>query len=230
MVNFVFHCRRARTGTDRQLYYVQELAKHDLSLLSAFEHEFTLHDLTTSEPVFNTREPELINTLAMYEDVINSIMAQVAEVGVQVEKCDVEWAPAQFEFTFRPQFGVETADSMFRFRQAVREITRGFGMKPTFMACPYFVKDCYNGFHMNISLWSGGENVLFDGDDLSETGRHFLGGVIAHFDALMCFYSPTINCYRRVKSMAVRGCKDWGWDSRLVSVRVVRGREKGKQD
>jgi glutamine synthetase len=48
----------------------------------------------------------------------------------------------------------------------------------------------------------GSERNLFvrpdGGDGLSELGRHFLGGVMAHLDAIVAVACPTVNSYKRM--------------------------------
>src|SRR2546428_4923133 len=55
--------------------------------------------------------------------------------------------------------------------------------------------------HVHQSLWKGGEPLFFDAAGygaLSDTARHYAGGLIAHAPALLAFCAPTTNSYRRL--------------------------------
>ena len=59
-----------------------------------------------------------------------------------------------------------------------------------------------NGHHHHFTLVDDeGNNVFHDPDgpaQLSEIARHFLGGMLEHFGALMCVGNPTVNSYCRM--------------------------------
>ena len=55
--------------------------------------------------------------------------------------------------------------------------------------------------------------------------RHFIAGVLEHGPALMVFFNPTVNAYRRINAEALvptRVC--WGHDHRMSLVRVPKER------
>src|SRR5256712_11214156 len=55
--------------------------------------------------------------------------------------------------------------------------------------------------HVHQSLWKGGEPLFFDAAGygaLSDTARHYAGGLIAHAPSLLAFCAPTTNSYRRL--------------------------------
>src|ERR671919_356974 len=60
---------------------------------------------------------------------------------------------------------------------------------------------------------------------LSETARHFLGGMLDHFGALMCVGNPTVNSYCRMWDFGFWApvYKNWGWQNRTCTVRVASG-------
>ena len=81
-----------------------------------------------------------------------------------------------------------------------------------------------NGGHTNFSVWAGGKNLFQDdeaADGLSEYGRHFLAGMMAHARALQVLAAPTVNCYHRVQLDSwAPVCASWGFDNRTAMVRV----------
>jgi glutamine synthetase len=86
-----------------------------------------------------------------------------------------------------------------------------------------------NGHHHHFTLMdSDGNNVFHDPDgpaELSETARHFLGGMLDHFGALMCIGNPTVNSYCRMWDFGFWApvYKNWGWQNRTCTVRVASG-------
>jgi glutamine synthetase len=52
--------------------------------------------------------------------------------------------------------------------------------------------------------------------------RHAVGGILGHAAELMLLYAPTVNSYRRTRAEEFSGYgHSWGYDSRMVSVRVL---------
>ena len=58
-----------------------------------------------------------------------------------------------------------------------------------------------------------------------ELARHFLGGMLEHFPALMCVGNPTVNSYCRMWDTGFWApiYKNWGWQNRTTTVRVASG-------
>src|SRR5438067_9031061 len=55
--------------------------------------------------------------------------------------------------------------------------------------------------HVHQSLFNGDDNLFFDRDGygmLSETARHYIGGLLSHAPAILAFAAPTTNSYRRL--------------------------------
>jgi glutamine synthetase len=139
-----------------------------------------------------------------------------------------EYGRAQYEINLRHSAALDSADRAFRFKALVKEMAARDGLLATFMGKP-FNDDEGSGFHLHISLVDGdGANVgLDDGGEhgLAPVMRHFIGGVLEHGPALMVFFNPTVNAYRRINAEALvptRVC--WGHDHRMSLVRVPKER------
>jgi glutamine synthetase len=135
-----------------------------------------------------------------------------------------EYGRSQFEINLRHSGALDSADRAFRFRAMVKEIAARDGLLATFMGKP-FNDDEGSGFHLHISLVDdSGENAGESVDEahgLAATMRHFIAGVMEHGRAMMVFFNPTVNAYRRITAEALvptRIC--WGHDHRLTLVRV----------
>ena len=58
-----------------------------------------------------------------------------------------------------------------------------------------------SGMHTHQSLWRDGTNLFYDQEGyalLSETARHYIGGLLRHAKAVLGFAAPTTNSYRRL--------------------------------
>jgi glutamine synthetase len=107
----------------------------------------------------------------------------------------------------------------------MRTLAANAGMAVTFMARP-FADTTGSSCHLHLSLVDGdGRNVFHDAEDadgISATLRHAIGGVLERAPELMLFYAPTVNSYRRTTSGEFSGNGlSWGFDSRMVSCRVL---------
>jgi len=95
---------------------------------------------------------------------------------------------------------VRVADKCLMYKYIVKNIARKKGLVATFMPKPLF-GDNGSGMHTHQSLWKGGKNIFFDPKGyalLSETARHYIGGLLKHADSLMAFCAPTTNSYKRL--------------------------------
>jgi glutamine synthetase len=149
-------------------------------------------------------------------------------LGLDMSYGDHEDAPGQLELNFRFDRAPRTADNITTYRQVCAAVGRKHGLLPSFMPKP-FTGVSANGHHHHFTLMDeDGTNVFHDPDgpaQLSETARHFLGGLLEHFAALMCIGNPTVNSYCRMWDTGFWApiYKNWGWQNRTTTVRVASG-------
>jgi glutamine synthetase len=149
-------------------------------------------------------------------------------LGLDMSYGDHEDAPGQLELNFRFDRPVRTADNITTYRQVCAAVARKHGLLASFMPKP-FVGVSANGHHHHFTLVEDdGTNVFHDPDGpakLSDTGRHFLGGMLEHFGALMCLGNPTVNSYCRMwdEGFWAPVYRNWGWQNRTCTVRVASG-------
>jgi glutamine synthetase len=58
-----------------------------------------------------------------------------------------------------------------------------------------------SGMHVHQSLWKGGANQFYSKDGyalISETAKHYIGGLLKHAPALLALVAPTVNSYHRL--------------------------------
>ena len=149
-------------------------------------------------------------------------------LGLDMSYGDHEDAPGQLELNFRFDRPVKTADNITTYRQVCAAVGRKHGLLPSFMPKP-FTGVSANGHHHHFTLVDDeGNNVFHDPSgpaQLSDIARHFLGGMLDHFGALMCVGNPTVNSYCRMWDFGFWApvYKNWGWQNRTCTVRVASG-------
>ncbi len=135
------------------------------------------------------------------QDVRSRIVMALEAAGVRVEVHHHEVATAgQAEIDIRFSTLTRTADNMMIYKYIVKNVARQHGLTATFMPKPLF-GDNGSGMHTHQSLWKGDVNVFFDEAgyaQLSDTARYYIGGLLAHADAILAFAAPTTNSYRRL--------------------------------
>ena len=122
-------------------------------------------------------------------------------MGVTVEVHHHEvGGPGQAEIDLRFQPLLRMADAMQLYKYVARNVARQAGKTATFMPKPIFAENG-SGMHTHQSLWRDGETLMFDEQGyalLSETARHYVGGLLTHAPALLAFCAPTTNSYKRL--------------------------------
>jgi glutamine synthetase len=221
---------------------VATLAKAGFGFLAGLEVEFHLFKLENPRlaPADATWPPEApeVSLLTqghqyltesrydMLDPAVELLRQGVEQLGLPLRSVEVELGPSQCEFTFRPQPGLESADTMVLFRAAVKQIARRHGYLASFMCRPALPNAMSSGWHLHQSLievGSGRNAFAFDHRDvLSTVGKYYLGGLLAHARAAAAFTTPTINGYRRYRPYSLAPDRaTWARDNRGVMVRVL---------
>ncbi len=146
--------------------------------------------------------------------------------GIPVESSKGEWGLGQHELNIRYAEALTMADRHSLMKHCFKEIADGQGRSVTFMAKP-FAGQAGSSCHIHLSLFRGEANA-FPGDRHlgpvagSDVFRYFLGGWMAHLQALMVFYAPTINAYKRYEDGSWAPTRiAWSYDNRTAGFRVV---------
>lgn len=209
-------------------------------LFSGFEAEFVMCN-SAGQPVYKGQSCFLNKRLAEYESFIYSMDEKVASAGINVATFQTEHGDGQFELVMAPKYGIKSADQMFKFKEAIKEMSQQHdGWQATFMSKP-FIDSLGNGHHYSHSLWSSSasnveedgsvslENAFYDPNAencLSTVARQWLAGLIRHASALTALCSPTVNCYRRLHTPWSPDFSDWGLDDRTAAFRVKTGHQE----
>jgi glutamine synthetase len=160
------------------------------------------------------------------DEVLRPIRKALVALGLPLRSMDDEWAPSQVETTFDVMEGMAAADGVLLMRQAVKQIARRQGHLASFMCTPGIPGFYASGWHLHSSLTDQrtGENLMVpdEGEALSELGRHYVGGSLAHAIAASAFATQSINGYRRRRPFSLAPDRvTWGFDNRAAMMRVI---------
>ncbi len=151
--------------------------------------------------------------------------------GVPIEFSKGEAAPGQHEVNIHYADALTSADRGALLKHGCKEIAYQNGMSVTFMAKPDHTWTGSSG-HIHVSLWDQAEerNLFHDPnrpDEMSQTMRWFLGGMMAGARDFSLFIAPTVNSYKRFASASWAPVNIvWSKDNRTCGFRIV-GHGKG---
>jgi len=165
------------------------------------------------------------NKYDQLDSVFQLIQKHVAGLSLPLRSFEVEFVPSQAEITLSPMPALAAADAMILFRSAVKQIARRHGYHATFMCRPKLPNVMSSGWHLHQSLTRGGKNAFAaEKEDLSETGKQWLAGLLAHARGACAFSTPTINGYKRYRPYSLAPDRVlWGKENRGALLRVVGG-------
>ncbi|HEY0315949.1 MAG TPA: glutamine synthetase family protein [Sphingomonas sp.] len=161
------------------------------------------------------------------EPILDILRRDCLALGLPLHSMEIEFGPSQCEFVFKPGTGIQPADDMILFRNAVKQISRRQGYHASFMCRPHLPDAMSSGWHLHQSLVSraDGRNAFARSDGapgLSDTGRHFLAGVLREAAAAAALTTPTINGYKRFRANSLAPDRvAWGEDNRGALLRVL---------
>ncbi|HVG88621.1 MAG: glutamine synthetase family protein [Gaiellales bacterium] len=197
------------------------------------ELEFYLCEADPSAPngfrryVNNDSHVYTVGSVADPRGVLREMLHACADLGLKAYAANHEFGRSQYEINLRHSDALDAADRAFLFKTTVKEIAAQHGLLATFIGKPWN-DDEGSGFHLHLSLGDESGANLLNGDlaeGLSPLAHHFLAGLLEHGPALMAFFNPTTNAYRRIHEEAlVPTLVSWGHDNRLCLARVPRER------
>ena len=166
-------------------------------------------------------------TIDNLDPVFELVRHAATALGLSLRTIEAEFGPSQFEFTFAPSGGLEAADNMILFRNAVKQVCRRHGYHATFMCRPGLENAFASGWHLHQSLTdiSNNTNALRPNrpeELLSEVGQHFLAGILKNAPQAAILTTPTINGYKRYKPNSLAPDRAvWGRDNKGAMLRVI---------
>ncbi len=156
--------------------------------------------------------------------VLEAIRDALDGVGLLPRSMEDEWGPGQLEFSFSPISGLAAADAAVLFRSAVKQVCQRRGLLATFMCRPGLANFFSSGWHLHQSLvHRAGRSNAFASPSaaLSDTGRHYVAGLLEHTAPMAVFATPTVNGYKRFRPYSFAPDRvTWAVENRGALVRV----------
>ena len=162
-------------------------------------------------------------------------------LGLPLRSLEIELGPSQVEAVFAATDALTAADQMVLFRSGVRQALRRAGYYASFVCKPPLPHAVASGWHLHQSLvrlkghaqgHAQGSNAMrrdtaagAAGDArqvLSDTGAHWLAGLLAHAAGMTALCAPTVPAYSRFQgSVMAPQFAVWGRDNRGALLRVL---------
>ncbi len=216
---------------------IADLASEGYALTAAFEPEFTLGHREPGPAGGPDRLVPIDDSLCysatgfhQAHDYAQALFAALEAQGMQVEHYYPELGHGQQEMTVRHGPALRAADNHVLYRETVRGVAFRQGLWASLAPKP-IPDQAGNGAHLHLSLRDlgpdgrpGEQAVFFDEGDryqLSATGYHFIGGLLAHLPALTALSCGSVNSYRRLApQMWSSAYTVYGMDNREAAVRI----------
>lgn len=134
------------------------------------------------------------------EEIRQNIVIWLENMGFSIEASHHEVAAGQHEIDFKYADALTTADNVITFKFVTKTIALKNNLHASFMPKPVFGING-SGMHTNISLFRGNVNAFYDETkeyQVSDTLRHFIGGLRKHVKAFTAITNPLVNSYKRL--------------------------------
>ena len=162
-------------------------------------------------------------------DTTISIRGQMVSVlqkmGIKIEASHHEVAPGQHELDFEIADALHIADGLTTAKYVIKALAAQHGLYATFLPKPFYgINGSGMHIHQQLINLETGKNAFVNEHDeygLSEVGRHFIAGQLAHARSMCGILAPLVNSYKRL----VRGYEapvfiNWGRINRQGLIRV----------
>ena len=210
----------AKVGTELEFYLFKD--SYEEAQTKGFENHETAGSYLEDYHILQGTKAEAYH---------GTVRRQMSASGIPVEFSKGEWGPGQHEINLRYADALEMADRHALYKHGCKEIAWAQDASVSFMA-KWHTDLAGSSMHLHLSLWDpDGQVNLFAGDEVigpgqtltaSPTFRHFLGGWMHHARALMPFYAPYPNSYKRyVHQSWAPTVLGWSRDNRTAGFRIV---------
>ena len=162
------------------------------------------------------------------EGLFLSMIRNLGKMGIGTFAGNHEFSPSQYEINLWHSEALDAADRTFLMKAAVKDLAARSNLYATFMGKPWN-DEGGSGFHAHISLTNlDDENIMYEGEHLSEVAKNFLAGILNHANGMMALTNPTVNAYKRIRPDSLAPYRiNWGHDNRTAMVRVPPDRGEG---
>ena len=190
------------------------------------------------------------NWADMAHEALSLVRENTLALGLPLRSLEIELGPSQFEAVFGAVDAMTAADQMLLFRNGLRQALRRAGYHMSFVCRPPLPNAIASGWHLHQSLvrLNDGCNAFRREDApsghaapttpaadsaaaaapgaarqvLTDTGAHWLAGLLAHARGMAALCAPTLPAYSRYQgSVMAPQAALWGRDNRGAMLRVV---------
>ena len=213
---------------------VSDLEKHGFKALVGTELEFIVFN-DTYESAWQKGYKNLVPANlynvdysilggSRLEPLLRAIRLHMSGAGMNVESVKGECNFGQHEIAFKYDNALTTCDNTVIYKNGAKEIASDMGYALTFMA--KFNEREGNSSHIHLSFRGLNDELVMtdekDPDGLSEIGKQFIAGQLAHARELTLLFAPNINSYKRyVPGSFAPTAIRWGRDNRTCAFRLV---------
>ncbi len=183
---------------------IAECADMGLTIFAGPEPEFFLFETDEKGNPINITQDKGgyfdLSPVDKGENARNSIVKALEQMGFQIEASHHEVAPGQHEIDFRFAEALTAADNLTTFKFVTKAVAKQHKLHATFIPKPIQGENG-SGLHMHLSAFKNTINVFYDENqpnDLSQTARFFIAGLLKHARAITAITNPTINSYKRL--------------------------------
>ncbi len=208
---------------------ITKLAEAGFSLKAAFENEFFLLRANEHgyEPADNTIYAAT-SSMNQHREFVLAFTEALEKQGLVPEFYYPESGPGQIELSTRYCDALGAADQQIVYRETARGVAFQHGLIACFL--PKIRETAAgSGCHINLSLWQNEKNLMGDSKHptgISDLGRQFMAGILAHLPALCALTIPSRNSYRRIRPHFWAGAfKAWGYSNREAALRASKVKE-----
>jgi len=162
-----------------------------------------------------------------YYLIRSDIVSTLINFNIRVRYHHHENGPGQQEIELNPIQSVKrTGDSIALSRTIISKIAKEYGYIATFMPKP-FANEAGSGLHMHFYLFDEkGNNAFYDkNNELTDTAKSFIAGIIKHAREIALLTNPTINSYKRLGGHEAPSSISWGFANRTAMIRIPASRK-----
>jgi glutamine synthetase len=159
--------------------------------------------------------------------VRRQMVRALQQMGIMIESSHHEIAAGQHELVFEMKDALHIADGLMTAKYVLKAIAAQHGLYATFLPKPFHnVNGSGLHTHQQLVSLSTGQNVFVDEQGeygLSDIGRYFIAGQLAHARAMCAIVAPLVNSYKRlVAGYEAPVFVNWGRVNREALIRVPR--------
>jgi glutamine synthetase len=154
------------------------------------------------------------------ENVRRQICLTLEEMNLRPEASHHESGPGQNEIDFAYSSALRAADNMITFRTVVKTIAASNGLYASFLPKP-FRDHAGSGLHINLSLFSEGENLFTEAGPLENPdSASFMMGIMNRIYDMTAFLNPLVNSYDRFGECEAPRYITWSHQNRSQLIRI----------